>query len=194
MRLLMIRHPVTLANIQSMVQHEIEGDLAPQGYAQIEKLVYRLKHESFDYCYSSDAHRCRILAEAIARSKGISPIYNSLFREINNGAWNGSKKEDIKRLGLSDQINLRPEGGESLQDLADRTLQALDFIKSRGGERNILVSHGWFLKMFLGLQLGMNPIDSINRLKFSNCAISEIQLKEGGCLVEYLNNRDYLRR
>ena len=38
----------------------------------------------------------------------------------------------------------------------------------------------------------MNPVDAIKKLKFSNCAISEIELKEGGCLVEYLNNRDYL--
>jgi len=192
MNLLMVRHPVTTANVQGIVQHEVEGDISPKGYEQIERLVSRLQLEDFDYCYSSDANRCRILAEAIATSKGISPIYNSLFREIGNGVWNGNKKSDIERLSLADPINTRPEGGESLQDLANRTLEGLYFIKSGGGERNILISHGWFLKMFLGLQLEMNPIDAINKLKFSNCAISEIQLKEDGCLVEYLNNRDYL--
>jgi len=192
MKLVMIRHPVTLANIQGVVQHEVEGDIAPKGYEQIERLVHRLQLEHFDYCYSSDANRCRILAEAISSSNRISLQYSPLFREINNGIWNGSKKANIERLSLANPIDYRPENGESLRDLADRAIQGLDVIKSCGGERNVLVSHGWFLKMFLGLQLGMNAADAIRRLKFSNCAISEIELKEQGCLIEYLNNRDYL--
>lgn len=193
MKLVMIRHPVSIANVQGIVQHEIEGDIAPEGYEQIERLLARLKPENFNYCYSSDAYRCKVLAEAIARDKSISIAYSPLFRKINNGVWNGSKKANIERLSLADQINTRPEGGESLQDLASRTLRGLDFIKSGGGERNILISHGWFFKMFLGLQLGMNPADAITQFKFSNCAISEIDLTEDSCLIEYLNNRDYLK-
>mgnify|MGYP001616719128 CR=1 FL=1 len=194
MKLMMIRHPVTLANVQGIVQHEVEGDIAPKGYEQIKELVKRLQYENFDNCYSSDAYRCKVLTEEISRHKGISPYYSPLFREINNGVLNRSKKVDIERLSLTDPINTRLGGGESLQDLADRCIQGLDFIISRDGERNMLISHGWFLKMFLGLQLGMNPIDAIKKLKFSNCAISEIELKERGCLVEYLNNRDYLTK
>lgn len=192
MKLMMIRHPVTLANVQGIVQHEIEGDIAPKGYEQIKKLVKRLQSEHFDNCYSSDAYRCKVLTEEISRHKYISPYYSPLFREINNRVWNGSRKIDIEKLNLTDQINVRLEGGESLQDLANRSIQGLDLIISQGGEHNLLISHGWFLKMFLGLQLGMNPVDAIKKLKFSNCAISEIELKERGCLIEYLNNRDYL--
>src|SRR3989344_6971223 len=191
MKLVMIRHPVALANVQGVVQHNIEGYIVPKGYEQIERLLDRLQFEHFDNCYSSDAYRCKILTEAISKYKGISPYYSPLFREINNGVWNGRKKEDIERLSLVDPINTRPEGGESLRDLADRAVRGLDFIVSGGGERNILVSHGWFLKMFLGLQLGMGLVDALKKLKFSNCAISEIELGKQGCLVEYLNNRDY---
>lgn len=194
MKLVMIRHPVTLANVQGIVQHEVEGDIAPEGYKQIERLLDRLQFEHFDNCYSSEAYRCKILTEAISKCKGIPSYYSQLFREINNGVWNGRKKTDIERLSLADPINTRPEGGESLKDLADRAIRGLDFIVSGGGERNILVSHGWFLKMFLGLQLGMNLVDAIKKLKFSNCALSEIELKEQGCLIEYLNNRDYLTK
>ena len=194
MRLVMVRHPVTLANIQGIVQHEVEGDITPKGYEQIERLTSRLEPETFDYFYSSDANRCRILVESISRHRNVSPIYSPLFREISNGIWNGSKKADIERLSWTDPVNTRPENGESLQDLANRALQGLNFIKSGGGERNILISHGWFLKVFLGLQLGMSLIDALTKLKFSNCAISEIELKEQGCLIEYLNNRDYLTK
>jgi len=194
MKLMMIRHPVTLANIQGIVQHEIEGDVAPKGYEQIQQLVKRLQSEDFDNCYSSDAYRCKVLTEEISKYRNIPIYYSSIFREINNGVWNGNRKEDVERLSLADPINTRPEGGESLQDLVNRSNQGLEFIISRGGERNILISHGWFLKTFLGLQLGMNPVNAIKKLKFSNCAISEIELGEQGCLVEYLNNRDYLTK
>ena len=194
MKLMMIRHPVTLANIQGIVQHEVEGDVAPKGYEQIQQLVRRLQSEDFDNCYSSDAYRCRVLTEEISRYRNIPMYYSSIFREINNGVWNGNRKKDVERLSLVDPINTRPEGGESLQDLVNRSTQGLDVIISQGGERNILISHGWFLKIFLGLQLGMNPVDAIKKLKFSNCSISEIELGEQGCLVEYLNNRDYLTK
>ena len=194
MKLMMIRHPVTIANIQGIVQHEVEGNVAPKGYKQIQELVERLQSENFDNCYSSDAYRCRVLTEEILKYKNIPVCYSSVFREINNGVWNGNRKADVERLSLADPINTRPDGGESLQDLVNRSTQGLKTIVSQGGERNILISHGWFLKMFLGLQLGMNPVDAIKKLKFSNCAISEIELKEQGCLVEYLNNRDYLTR
>jgi broad specificity phosphatase PhoE len=194
MRLVMIRHPVTLANISGLVQHEVEGELAPEGYKQIQKVVSRLQSEHFDAIYSSDAYRCKTLTEAISQATEITARYSPLFREMNNGIWNGSKKSDIERLSLADPVNTRPEGGESLQDLVNRAACALDHIKSSGGEENLLVSHGWFLKVFLGLQLGMGPVESITRLKFSNCAISKIELKKEGCLVEYLNNRDYLRK
>lgn len=193
MKIVMIRHPVTLANIEGVIQHEVEGEIAPEGYRQIERVLHRLESEQFDACYSSDAYRCKVLAEAISKSKDISPHYNPVFREINNGYWNGRKKEDIERLILADPLNARPENGESLQDLANRSIQGLDIIKRNKGERNILISHGWFLKLFLGLQLGMNPIDAIKKLKFSNCALSEITLSGDSCLIEYLNNRDYLR-
>jgi len=194
MKLMMIRHPITLANIQGIVQHEVEGDIAPKGYEQIQELLRRLQSDNFDNCYSSDAHRCKVLAEEISQYKDIPVYYSSLFREINNGVWNGNRKVDIERLSLADPINTKPEGGESLQDLVNRSTRGLDIIISRGGERNILISHGWFLKTLLGLQFSMNPIEAIKILKFSNCAISEIELKEQGCLVEYLNNRDYLTK
>jgi len=192
MKLMMIRHPVTLANIEGVVQGSVEGEIASRAYKQINQLNERLKSEHFDKCYSSDAHRCKVLAETISDYHNITPEYSPLFREMANGVWDGKKKGDVKRLSMVDPYNFKPEGGESLNDLAIRAKEGLNLILSEGGERNILISHGWFLKIFLGMQLGMETIDSIRKLKFSNCAISEINIDGETCLIEYLNNRDYL--
>ena len=189
----MIRHPVTKANIEGIVQHNVEGDLDARGYIQIDKLLKHLELESIDKLYSSDAYRCRVLAEKIGKLKGLPIVYSPLFREINNGDWFGKKKDDISKLLLECTENARPPNGESLTDLAERAKEGFNLITKQGGERCILVSHGWFLKTFLGNQIGMGPNMAINRLKFSNCAMSEIRLGSNGCLIEYLNNRDYLK-
>jgi len=193
MNIMMIRHPVTKANIEGLVQHNIEGELEMRGYDQIIKLIKRLEYEEVDGLYSSDAYRCRVLTERIAQSKGIIVTYDALFREIDNGNWAGKKKAEIERLTLEDAENFRPPNGESLVDLAKRAEEGFQLIMGSGKNRCILVSHGWFLKIFLGNQLGLKPLTAIKELKFSNCAISEIRLTKDGCMIEYLNNRDYLK-
>jgi len=192
MKLVMIRHPVTLANIAGVIQKEVKGDIAPRGYTQIEQVTNRLRSVRFDRCYASDSDRCWELSERLGAISEISPIYSSLFREMSNGAFDGEKKDRVQRLEAKDPYNFKPEGGESINELVARAKEGLRLILSGGGDRNLLVSHGWFLKVFLGNQLGMNSLDSIRKLKFSNCALSEIDITETNCLVEYLNNRDYL--
>lgn len=189
----MIRHPVTKANVEGIVQHNLDGDLDARGYIQIDKLLKHLELESIDRLYSSDAYRCRALAEKIGELKGLPIVYSPLFREINNGDWFGKKKEAVSKLLLECTGNARPPNGESLTDLAERAKEGFNLITNAGGERAVLVSHGWFLKTFLGNHICMSPNMAISRLKFSNCAVSEIRIESNSCLIEYLNNRDYLK-
>lgn len=193
MRIIMIRHPVTKANIEGLIQDRIDGRLDTHGYKQLEKLIKRLEREPIDKIYSSDAYRCKILAERIAQLKHLEVFYSYLFREIDNGELFNKKKEDVSRLNLQDPENYRPQNGESIYDLANRAKEGLDVIKQDNGKRIVLISHGWFLKVFLGNQIGMSPLPAIKYLKFSNCALSEISLEKDTCMVEYLNNRDYLK-
>jgi len=192
MKLVMIRHPVTLANIAGVIQKDVKGDIAQRGYIQIEQVTSRLSSIRFDNCYSSDLDRCRELSERLGTISEINPFYSPLFREMSNGVLDGEKKDRVQRLEADDPYNFKPEGGESINELVVRARKGLKLILSRSGDKNLLVSHGWFLKVFLGNQLGMNPLDAIRKLKFSNCALSEIDITKTNCLVEYLNNRDYL--
>lgn len=160
----------------------------------MEKLIRRLRTESFDLVYSSDSERCRVLAERIRESLGLDVIYSPLFREKNPGSWAGLTKKQLEDLIDGDYLYTRPENGESVYDVSIRAKTALDFILNGPVSRVLLVSHGFFLKMFLGNQLGMNLRDAANMLKFSNCAMSEIETGGIGCRLEYLNNRDFLYR
>jgi len=103
------------------------------------------------------------------------------------------KKRGNCRVSCGGSRKYSSAPGENLIDLATRANEALKLIESGGGDRCVLVSHGWFLKVFLGNQLGLRPSLAIKQLKFSNAAMSEISLQEGRYLIEYLNNRDYLK-
>ncbi len=195
MRILAIRHPVSEANTKGIVQHNQKGEIDKEkGPQQITDLLVRLKDEKFDSLYSSDAERCKILAEKIAKFKGITPQYNPLFREINNGKDFGRKKDEIERLIVENPDMYCPENGESLIDFRNRVEIGKRYIIERGGQRVVLISHGWYLKMLFGSFLGLTPLDSIRKLKFSNCAISEVRIENGNAMIEYLNNRDYLTK
>jgi broad specificity phosphatase PhoE len=193
MRIILIRHPLSKSNLEGIAQHPVEGEIDGVGVAQMEKLLARLREESFDRVYSSDAKRCGVLANGIAKLRSLQVDYSDLFREIDNGEWWYKKKADMDRLSWVDPINTRPPRGESLQDLWERSFSAREYIVQRGGERVILVSHGLFLKFFLGSQIGLDVFDAFKSLKFSNCALSEITLDKNSCRIEYINNRDYLR-
>jgi broad specificity phosphatase PhoE len=192
MKILMIRHPVTAANVAGVIPKNSAGEITERGAKQISLLLRRLTQEPIDKIYSSDAERCKILTEQIALPRGITPIYCSLFREIDGGEQVGCKKIDLTQRYIENP-NYKPISGESIEDLSSRAREGLNRILSGGGDKNVLVSHGWFLKMFLGIQLEMSPINSIKSLKFSNCALSEVTIENGKCIVEYLNNRDYLQ-
>lgn len=190
MKLFLARHPVTKANVSGIINGNDES-ITEKGYEQIEKFICYLRKESIDSIYSSDSQRCRELAERLAYSKGLIPVYNPLFREINNGDLSGLRKEEITPK-LLENLNFSAPNGESLNDLAERCRISYDYLVSQGKERSLLISHGWFLKMFLGVQLGMNYRDSIKKLKFSNCAISELDITGRNIVIEYLNKRDFL--
>ena len=175
-----------------VIEHNLEGELHISGYSQIKRLRNRLRKEKIGIIYSSDAYRCRELAVEIAEDRNIPINYIPLFRELNHGDSFGKPKKDLDMLSLPNPEDFCPEGGESLRELAERSKEAFDYIVSQNYSTSLVISHGWFLKMFVGNQIGMSILDAIKYLKFSNCALSAMSLKEGNLIVEYLNDRSFL--
>ena len=186
----MIRHPISEGNMREIAQGEAER-IHPRGVAQIAELLERLKGEEIEGIYSSDSERCRELSQEMGDLFDLTPNYSPLFREIGNGDWANMQKTRMNEYRFGNPTNFAPPNGESLKALYDRTEEASEYLQQEEG-RVALISHGWFLKTFLGRHLGMGPKESLQQLKFSNCALSEIILQEGRAMVEYLNNRDFL--
>lgn len=192
MRIMMIRHPISEMNVKQVVKNNQEGKIHIRGYDQINELAERIKIEEIDHIYSSDSERCKKLSWRLGTLFDLKPEYSPMFREINNGDWSRLKKEEMNKERFGNEISFRPPNGESLEQLSYRAKISSEYIQKSENERVVLVSHGWFLKAFLGRHMGLSPKDSMQCLKFSNCAISEIDVQENKTTIEYLNNRDFL--
>lgn len=79
---------------------------------------------------SSPLQRCLRLAEALGKARGLEVATDPRLREIDFGAWEGLRWDDIPRDQIdawaADVAGARPHGGESALMLAGRAGQALE--------------------------------------------------------------------
>ena len=104
----------------------------------------------FRAIYASDLERTRETAQAIAEVLHLPVTYEPRLREINQGKWEGqfvdlirNRYVELWKQRTTDPANLRPPGGETVREVAERVYAALDDIaKLHPGESVLIVSHG----------------------------------------------------
>lgn len=148
--LCMIRHGQTKWNIEGRYQGQSDVDLNEVGFSQAEKLALGLAGEKFDAIFSSDLMRAKNTALAIARQHNLDVKVDRRLREIHQGEWEGllvqdiqEKYEEVWRQREIDPADMRPPGGESVEEVAARVYAALDDIALAYPQGRIaVVSHG----------------------------------------------------
>lgn len=146
----LVRHGQTDWNLEGRYQGQSDVPLNEKGRAQAKALAEQLKGQTFAAIFSSDLMRARDTAEAIANQLGLPVQIEPRLREINQGEWEGVLVADIKARYAEiwsqrtmDPANVRPPGGETVSEVAERVYAALDDIARRYPRENVLVvSHG----------------------------------------------------
>lgn len=149
-RLCLIRHGQTDWNLEGRYQGQSDVPLNQNGLVQAESLIENLDGRTFAAIYSSDLTRARQTAEPIAKRLGIQVRLEPRLREINQGEWEGVLVEDIKARYAEiwsqrtvDPASVRPPGGETVGEVAERVHAALDDIaRLHPGGIVLVVSHG----------------------------------------------------
>lgn len=149
-QLCLIRHGQTDWNLEGRYQGQSDVPLNDKGLAQARSLVEQLEGRSFDAIFSSDLKRAGQTAEHIARHLGLTVQIEPRLREINQGEWEGVLVEEIKARyaeiwskRTEDPANVRPPGGETVREVAERVSAALDDISRLFPTgRVLIVSHG----------------------------------------------------
>jgi len=91
---------------------------------------------------SSPLCRCLRLAGVLADARGLPLTVDARLREIDFGAWEGRRWDDLPRDQIdawaADLMGARPHGGESVAMLAERVGAALDDLGDQGA---LVVTH-----------------------------------------------------
>lgn len=201
--LYLIRHAETDWNRAGMFQGHADTDLSERGHGQVRALARRFADIPLDLVVSSDLRRARETATGLTQGCRTAPSLevDPRLREMDFGAWEGLRLDDIRRLYpadlaayRADPVDGRPTGGESFRDAGQRALAAVTEHAARPGVRRLaVVSHGGTLKALLCLLLGV-PLGLRRQLLIDNASVTAVELREGQpALLRYLNDTCHLR-
>lgn len=146
------RHGETDWNVAGILQGWTDVPLNDRGRRQAYELVAGFGGAGFAKIYSSPLIRSRETAEIIARSLRLPlPELQEGLKERNFGAIQGVPKAELAELNpvLLQQILKRNpavsfEQGESMDEFADRVLDAITRIAEPNiGKRILVITHGW---------------------------------------------------
>ncbi len=182
MRLLIVRHGETEANLGLVIQGHSPNSLSARGKQQAIKLGERLQGELIDAAYSSDLVRARETAEIISSVSGISIKYRSELRERCYGIFQSRPVAEyelaLSTSGLARQ-SFAPDQGESLRDLEARVLSFLETILSMHANETVLVvAHAGPNRTLLKLLLNKS-YDEWLTIEQDNACFNAIEISSG---------------
>lgn len=193
MRLLLIRHGQSQANIDGIIQGD-DDPLTDLGRRQAELTGRHLAQtHDIDFLYASPLSRARETATIIGQHIDLDPLFEQGLAEIHAGtavgmtwdAWTEANPQIAARIrSRSRTLQDRWQGGESGHEFMTRVLTAFDHIvgEHRDTDETVaVVSHGgalaWIASRAHGDPEHIWPFD---RAIFANCSISELEVDEHG--------------
>lgn len=153
-RLCVVRHGETDWNVQGILQGWTDVPINDLGRQQARELAAASEPLGFVAVWSSPLARARETANIVAEALGLPPpSCHDGLKERNFGAIQGVPKAelaDLNPLLLQQILRRNPaahfEGGESMDEFADRVLGAVRDIGERHrGQRVLVVVHGWVM-------------------------------------------------
>jgi len=130
--------------------------MSAKGRQQIEIVADFLATTGITTIISSPLGRCLESARIIGRKLQLRPGVDRNFAEINLGAWDGRKREEIKaQLPTEyaargrDLQNFRPPGGESFQDLQDRAWPAFAATLKEHDNPSAIITHAGVIRVII---------------------------------------------
>jgi probable phosphoglycerate mutase len=148
------RHGETDWNKSGILQGWFDVPLNELGRKQAGVLATKLAQANFDTVWSSPLARARETAEIVASTLHLPPpTCHEGLKEKHFGAIQGIPKSELAELdpALLEQILRRNPaaefvGGESLDEFADRVMEAFADIGARhSSQRVLVVTHGWVM-------------------------------------------------
>ncbi len=186
MKLLIVRHGETEANLKGIWQGQTPGVLTEKGKQQATLLAERLKDEDISLIYTSDLDRAFHTAKIIHEyHKKIPLIKEPELREAYLAAWEGKAERDL-------DLNNPPKGLETFEELQVRAARFLEKIMLKHKDETVLlVSHTGFIKALVNSVRKIKGYTSdVNQ---DNACINIIEFTGEKPKIVLLNSTEHLK-
>lgn len=199
--ILLIRHGQSEGNILGVFTGHSGYSLSDLGHKQAEMTAeYIRKNYNVDAVCCSDLPRAFQTAEHIANAFALPIVTDYRLREINAGDWENKPFTDLPELfpdaftlWLDDLIHSRCTGGESVLEVAERAINALQSIAVQNpGKCVAVVAHGTTIRAALWKILGSSEEAMQNLSWAANCGINELSFVNGTFQIVSQNMKDHL--
>lgn len=164
MALLLVRHGETDWNLEGRYQGSADVPLNATGRRQAERVAERLTRERIDAVYSSPLQRALDTALAIARAQGLEVRTDPRLAEIALGEWEGmlasriaERCPELHHRWTVDPRGMRPPGGETILEVHDRAVAAVEEMAARHpGGTVCVVTHKTAMVVIRSHYLGLD--------------------------------------
>lgn len=181
---LLIRHAVADHTGRHLYGRSEGVRLSERGRADAEALARRLRSVRLHGLYVSPMDRCRETAEAIAHGRRLRPVTVEDLNEVDYGDWTGRSFASLRRRKLWRRVRSSPStvrfpGGESLLEVQERAVRAIDEIAARHPNGvAAVVTHGDVIRLALAHYAGLH-LDLFQRLEASTASVTALALGDG---------------
>jgi broad specificity phosphatase PhoE len=190
LRLFLVRHGQTDANLKGYLQGISNGMLNETGLNQVNRLGRHLREVALDHIFASDLQRAIDTAASIANYHNLKVGIDSRLHEWNCGNLDGQLIADflkmVKEIGKPiSQLDL--PGGEMLKEVRLRADEFIkDLVAEHIGESVLACSHGDLMRMMVSSLLNID-IDTAQAFYFDNASYSVFEHTGGRWKVVAIN-------
>ena len=197
--LLLIRHATTDWNLAGRLNAAKEVPLNDRGIREAAAVARHIRsHGHSASIWASPAARAQVTAAAIATAMGTAFRTETNAREVDFGRFEGQTRTNLldgveRARFLEWEGGLPVDGVESLESAGERARTVFDqLLADRGSVRQVLVSHGVFIRVFICVNALYISPTAYRRLVVENASLSVLQVRFDGVRLARLNATHHL--
>jgi broad specificity phosphatase PhoE len=199
-RVYLVRHGQTAWNVGEIFRGRADIPLDETGKLEVHLAGEALQGETLRAIYSSPLSRSMETAENIAKFHNISVTPLEAIIDISYGEWEGLANEEVQQkhpelhaLWLNEPHKVQFPGGESLDEVRSRTMEALEeLVVKHQNENFVWVAHRVPNKVICCALLGLDN-SHFWRIQQDTACTNLFTYESGKWIISFLNDTSYLK-
>jgi broad specificity phosphatase PhoE len=179
MRLILIRHGQTPANVDGILESTVPGPgLTTLGSQQAEQLVTALHDQPIDAIYVSTMVRTHLTAAPLAAARRLVPVERAGLREIAAGDVEGRNDEASVHQYVSTlfawcggDLDVRMPGAQDGREVMARFDEVVAEVEASGHDTVALVSHGAVIRAWCAVRTDNIDLDFVTDHYVTNTGV-----------------------